>query len=64
MTEETGKPTLVDESHFPARGQVSDREGSVQGRIEDVSDDVAQQEKDREYEERMEEEYAKREGGA
>lgn len=33
------------------------------GRIEDVTD-KEQAEKDREYEERMEDEYAKREGGA
>ncbi|KAF1960036.1 hypothetical protein CC80DRAFT_489276 [Byssothecium circinans] len=32
------------------------------GRIEDVTDE--QSEKDRQYEERMEDEYAKREGGA
>lgn len=36
---------------------------SGQGRIEDVTDEQ-QKENDRLYEERMEEEYAKREGGA
>ena len=36
--------------------------GLSHGRIEDVSND--QREKDRLYEERMEDEYAKREGGA
>jgi len=38
-----------------------------QGRIEDVTDqerDEGQEARDREYEERIEEEYAKREGGA
>jgi hypothetical protein len=40
--------------------------GSNRGRIEDVSDvsEEQQKENDRLYEERMEEEYAKREGGA
>ena len=40
--------------------------GSNRGRIEDVSDvsEEQQRESDRLYEERMEEEYAKREGGA
>jgi hypothetical protein len=37
--------------------------GSSQGRIEDVTDEQ-QKENDRLYEERMEDEYAKREGGA
>lgn len=36
--------------------------GNAGRRIEDVSDD--QKERDRMYEERMEDEYAKREGGA
>jgi len=59
--EETGKPTLEDRAHIPAGGE--------RGRIEDVSDqdqdqDQDQAERDRLYEERMEDEYAKREGGA
>ncbi|KAJ8116826.1 hypothetical protein OPT61_g1831 [Boeremia exigua] len=37
--------------------------GNSAGRIEDVTDEQ-QKENDRKYEERMEEEYAKREGGA
>ena len=37
--------------------------GNAGGRIEDVTE-KEQEERDREYEERMEEEYAKREGGA
>lgn len=44
----TGKPVL----------QSGGSGGEGRARIEDVSD------KDKEYEERMEEEYAKREGGA
>jgi hypothetical protein len=38
--------------------------GSSQGRIQDVTDEEQQKENDRLYEERMEDEYAKREGGA
>ncbi|KAF2642288.1 hypothetical protein P280DRAFT_467685 [Massarina eburnea CBS 473.64] len=38
-------------------------EADTKGRIEDVTD-KEQSEKDREYEERIEDEYAKREGGA
>lgn len=39
------------------------KDQGAQGRIEDVTD-REQDAKDREYEERMEDEYAKREGGA
>jgi hypothetical protein len=38
--------------------------GASQGRIEDVTDKEDQAEKDRQYEEKMEDEYAKKEGGA
>ena len=64
MTEETGKPTLQDETYIPPGGrQVGGVESqSGVGRIEDVSDE--QEERDWEYEEKIEEEYAKREGGA
>ena len=62
-TQETGKPTLQDETYIPPGGRQIGNEGeSGRRRIEDVSDE--QKERDREYEERMEEEYAKREGGA
>lgn len=37
---------------------------SSQGRIQDVTDEEEQKANDKKYEERMEEEYAKREGGA
>jgi hypothetical protein len=39
-------------------------EGAGQRKIEDVTDEEQQKENDRKYEERMEEEYAKRVGGA
>lgn len=75
--EETGKPTLEEREHLPARGEGGITSGGGVGRIEDVSDqdqdqdqdhdqdhDQGQAERDRLYEERMEDEYAKREGGA
>ena len=43
---------------MPAGGRIGGGGGDAR-RIEDVSDDA-----DREYEERIEDEYAKREGGA
>ena len=44
---------------------VAGGDGNTQGRIQDVTDsDEQQKENDRLYEERMEDEYAKREGGA
>jgi hypothetical protein len=39
-------------------------EGTDQRRIEDVTDEEEQKKNDKKYEERMEDEYAKREGGA
>lgn len=68
ITQETGKPTLVESTDVPGGsggsvGGLGGSGGSVgSGRIEDVSEEQAA--RDREYEERMEEEYAKREGGA
>ncbi|KIW48587.1 uncharacterized protein PV06_01159 [Exophiala oligosperma] len=73
--EETGKPTLDETYHSPptrnrgaARITDDDNAASDQGRIQDVTDvDVDpsdQEEKDRQYLESMEDEYAKREGCA
>lgn len=39
-------------------------DAGTRGRIEDVTEKEGQEARDREFEERMEEEYAKREGGA
>jgi len=61
-TEETGKPTLQDETYIPPGGRQLSSSESGAGRIENVSDE--QEQRDREYEERIEDEYAKREGGA
>ena len=53
-----GKPVQGIEGSGVARGR-----GGDSGRIEDVTDEE-QKDNDRLYEERMEDEYAKREGGA
>lgn len=57
---------MRDEKHYDTQGRelLSGTDGAGQNRrIEDVSEEQ-QQQRDREYEERIEEEYAKREGGA
>ncbi len=71
VQQETGKPTLRDESYIPPGGRGiasgSGDEPNRERRIEDVTDqdqESSQAERDRLYEERMEDEYAKREGGA
>ena len=56
---------MQESRHYDSQGRelLGGTSGATQGnRIEDVSDD-AQAARDREYEERIEEEYAKREGG-
>jgi hypothetical protein len=67
--EESGKQPRQETSYTPAGGRLEGGGGGgsgggagAQGRIEDVTDEQAA--RDREYEERMEDEYAKREGGA
>lgn len=64
MTEEQrlGEPVVRTERNTDGSGREVEGEGG-RGRIEDVTD-REQAERDREYEERIEEEYAKREGGA
>lgn len=59
--EETGKQTLEETTQYPAgnRQLGGSTQASQDRRIEDVSD-----QNDKEYGERMEDEYAKREGGA
>ena len=58
-SQRAGQPAVTRTNRYPANStqQVGGSMGSER-RIEDVTD------ADREYEERMEEEYAKREGGA
>jgi hypothetical protein len=64
-TQQFGQPAVEQTRHYDSQGREL-LEGSGSGganrRIEDVSD--TQAERDAQYEERMEEEYAKREGGA
>ena len=62
-----GEPVVQETRRYDTQGRkMPEGAGGVTGdpqrRIEDVSDEQA--EKDRLYEERMEDEYAKREGGA
>ncbi|KAI1381988.1 hypothetical protein F4677DRAFT_400475 [Hypoxylon crocopeplum] len=69
-SQRTGEPVHHERLDYDASGHLVSSEGRAVGgsgvdpdrRIEDVSDE--QREKDRLYEERMEDEYAKREGGA
>ncbi|KAK3711459.1 hypothetical protein LTR37_009638 [Vermiconidia calcicola] len=60
-----GEPTVQEQRQFDAQGRemVGGADGpETNRRIEEVSDN--QKERDRQYEERIEDEYAKREGGA
>ncbi|KAL8990836.1 MAG: hypothetical protein Q9177_000602 [Variospora cf. flavescens] len=58
-SQEAGQPAVSETTRLPAGGTAAVGGGTDSGRrIEDVTD------ADREYEERMEDEYAKREGGA
>lgn len=59
-TQQAGQPALTETTRTPAGGTAAQQvEGlNAQGRIEDVSD------ADKRYEEAIEDEYAKREGGA
>ncbi|KIV89490.1 hypothetical protein, variant [Exophiala mesophila] len=67
---ETGQPDFDETRHYPTQGGQTTIEGGQGGgndaaRVQDVTDeDPEQAARDREYEERMEDEYAKREGGA
>lgn len=61
---ETGQPTLTQTKEIPVQGRVGDSTGGDASRqIEDVTESE-QAQRDQEYLERMEDEYAKREGGA
>lgn len=67
-TQNLGEPEVQETRHYDPQGrELLEGPGSSGGaqsslKIEDVTD--AQAEKDAQYEERMEDEYAKREGGA
>jgi hypothetical protein len=74
--QQLGQPAVQESRYYDAEGrqiledgrvlgQSAQSAGSEQRRIEDVSEEPQRGvEKEREYEERMEDEYAKREGGA
>lgn len=58
-SQEAGQPAVSETTRLPAGGAAAVQGGTDSNRtIEDVTD------ADRQYEERMEDEYAKREGGA
>ncbi|KAI1415838.1 hypothetical protein F5Y13DRAFT_186693 [Hypoxylon sp. FL1857] len=69
-TQRSGEPLHHERRDYDASGRLTSTEGRALGgsgadssrRIEDVSDE--QRENDKLYEERIEDEYAKREGGA
>lgn len=65
-TQNLGEPIIQETRRYDPQGREllggGGAAGGAQRRIEDVSDEQA--EKDRHYEERIEDEYAKREGGA
>ena len=64
-TQENGQPAVEQTKHYDSQGrELLEGPGGAGGsrQIEDVSG--SQAERDAEYEERMEEEYAKRKGGA
>ena len=60
VTQEAGRAPVHETTRLPAGGSAAQQVAGLENskRIEEISD------KDREYEERMEDEYAKREGGA
>lgn len=58
--QEPGQAAREERFEYDNAGRRIQEAGTTSGRIEDVTD----KEKEREYKERMEEEYAKREGGA
>jgi hypothetical protein len=59
-----GERPIEERIEYDNTGRRLQDAGASQGRIEDVTDKEEQAEKDRQYEEKMEDEYAKREGGA
>ena len=59
-TQEAGQPAVEETNTYPSGRQVQTGHVDDDRRIEDVTDDAAA----KQYEERMEDEYAKREGGA
>ncbi|KAI1506158.1 hypothetical protein F5X99DRAFT_365730 [Biscogniauxia marginata] len=71
-SQRAGGPVYTERRDYDASGRLITSEGrralggaaDAGRRIEDVTDEEQQRENDRLYKERMEEEYAKREGGA
>jgi hypothetical protein len=59
-----GEAPVEERIEYDNSGRRIENPGATKGRIQDVTEEESQEEKDRKYEERMEDEYAKREGGA
>lgn len=59
-----GEPVNQETRHFDAQGRELPASTSGSSASNLIEDESTQQDKDAQYEERMEEEYAKREGGA
>ena len=66
-SQQAGQPVVTEERNYDASGRPVagiQQGGGARGRIEGGRVEEIPEEKIREYEDRMEEEYAKREGGA
>ncbi|KAF2656832.1 hypothetical protein K491DRAFT_715051 [Lophiostoma macrostomum CBS 122681] len=63
-SQDPGQAPQEERLQFDSEGRRQVEQGTTHGRIEDVTEKEGQEERDRLFEERMEEEYAKREGGA
>lgn len=63
-SQRNGEAPVEERIQYDSSGRRMENSGATQGRIQDVTDEENQAERDRQYEEKMEDEYAKREGGA
>ncbi|KAJ4357741.1 uncharacterized protein N0V89_002317 [Didymosphaeria variabile] len=62
-SQDPGQAARIEKLEYDNAGRRIEDAGA-RGRIEDVTDKEEQEQRNREYEERIEDEYAKREGGA
>ena len=62
MTQKDGQNAVTESEHI-SNNRLEQTEGG-QRRIEEVTDEPDDKEADKQYEDKMEDEYAKREGGA
>lgn len=66
MHQNLGEPIQKETRQFDSQGRelIGNGSSNATRRIEEAKDDEKETEADRQYRERMEDEYAKREGGA